>query len=177
MTQFCTRCVMPDTRPGIKFTDAGICYPCSNAEKSKSIDWKRRFKELRKLCDKYRRSDGQPDVIITASGGKDSHVQVKIFREQLDMHPMVCNVFNLSWTATGWHNFGNLLERYKVHCESLHISPSVARNLMQKAFFRYGSPTWFWDRCVYTYPLQVAHQMENSTHCLRRKYCLHLWRS
>lgn len=154
--KYCTKCVMPDTRPGMRFNENGVCYPCVNSEKSKSIDWKRRFKELRKLCDKYRKTDGTPDCIITASGGKDSHVQVKVFREQLDMHPLVCNVFNLSWTTTGWYNFNNLLERYKVHCESLHISPSIARNLMQKAFFRYGSPTWFWDRCVYTWPLQVA---------------------
>jgi N-acetyl sugar amidotransferase len=149
----------------MKFNENGVCYPCVNAEKSKSIDWKRRFKELKKLCDKYRKPpvimpDGEvrqePDCIITASGGKDSHVQVKIFREQLDMHPLVCNVFNLSWTNTGWLNFNNMLEKYRVHCESLHLSPSIARNLMRKAFFRYGSPTWFWDRCVYSWPLQVA---------------------
>jgi N-acetyl sugar amidotransferase len=156
MVKFCRRCVMNDQRPGMKFNENGVCYPCVNSEKSKSIDWKRRFKELKKLCDKYRRTDGQPDCIITASGGKDSHVQVKIFKEQMGMHPIVCNVFNLSWTNTGWLNFNNMLEKYGVHCESLHLSPSIARNLMVKAFLKYGSPTWFWDRCVYSWPLQVA---------------------
>ena len=33
----CTRCVMPDTRPGIKFNKDGVCYPCLNAEKAKAM--------------------------------------------------------------------------------------------------------------------------------------------
>lgn len=154
--KYCRKCVMPDTRPGIKFNENGICYPCINHEKRTQIDWKRRWKDLKKLCDKHRRNDGQPDCIVTASGGKDSHVQVKLFREELDMHPMVVNISNLSWTRTGWFNFQNLLERYRVHCVSLHLSPDTARRLMLKAFFKYGSPTWFWDKCVYSYPLHVA---------------------
>ena len=153
---YCRKCVMPDTRPGIKFNDKGVCYPCVNHEKRTQIDWKRRWKDLKKMCDQYRKSDGSPDCIITASGGKDSHIQVKLFVEELNMHPMVVNISNLSWTRTGWMNFQNILDKYKVHCTSLHLSPSVSRNLMAKAFFRYGSPTWFWDKCVYSYPLHIG---------------------
>ena len=154
--KYCKRCVMPDTRPGIKFNENGVCYPCINHERRTTIDWKRRWKELKRLCDEHRKDDGSPDCIITASGGKDSHVQVKLFVEELGMHPMVVNISNLSWTRTGWANFNNLLEKYRVHCDSLHLSPEIARVLMLKAFYKYGSPTWFWDKCVYSYPLHVG---------------------
>ena len=34
--KYCKKCVMPDTRPGIKFNEEGICYPCLNYEKRKN---------------------------------------------------------------------------------------------------------------------------------------------
>ena len=52
--QYCKRCVMPDTRPGIQFNEDGICQACINFEKRKKIDCDKRFKEFEKLCDKYR---------------------------------------------------------------------------------------------------------------------------
>ncbi len=30
---------MPDTRPGIRFNEQGICQACVNYEKRKQIDW------------------------------------------------------------------------------------------------------------------------------------------
>ncbi|MCK4731605.1 MAG: hypothetical protein KAT65_04020, partial [Methanophagales archaeon] len=65
---------MPDTRPGIKFDDEGVCYPCRAYERGETVDWDARGEELEKLADKYRGSNGNYyDCIITASGGKDSH--------------------------------------------------------------------------------------------------------
>ncbi len=26
--KYCKKCVMPNTRPGIKFDEEGVCYPC-----------------------------------------------------------------------------------------------------------------------------------------------------
>ena len=72
--KYCKKCLMPDTRPGIKFDDDGICYPCIHYEKSKTTNWEKRWKELESLCDKYRGSNGNGyDCIIAVSGGKDSH--------------------------------------------------------------------------------------------------------
>ena len=51
--KYCTKCLMPDTRPNIKFVD-GICTACINFEKQKTTDWKKRLDELKALCDKYR---------------------------------------------------------------------------------------------------------------------------
>lgn len=35
---YCKKCLMPDTRPGITFQD-GVCSPCINYEKQKTTDW------------------------------------------------------------------------------------------------------------------------------------------
>jgi hypothetical protein len=56
--KYCKKCVMPDTRPGIKFNEDGICSACENYEKKWNTDWDQRWKELEKICDKYRGCNG-----------------------------------------------------------------------------------------------------------------------
>ena len=56
--KYCKKCVMPNTRPGIQFDENGICTPCKREEEKNNIDWDKRFNELKKLCDKYRGSNG-----------------------------------------------------------------------------------------------------------------------
>ena len=41
--KFCTKCVMPDTRPGIQFNSAGVCSGCQSFEKRREIDFDKRF--------------------------------------------------------------------------------------------------------------------------------------
>ena len=53
------------------FTD-GICDACRWAEAKKtSVDWHEREEELQALCDLHRSTNGEHDVIVPASGGKD----------------------------------------------------------------------------------------------------------
>ena len=51
--KYCKKCLMPDTRPNIKFID-GVCAACINFEKQKTTNWDERWKELEKVCDTYR---------------------------------------------------------------------------------------------------------------------------
>jgi len=151
---------MPDTRPGIKFDENGICYACLAAEKKKTIDWDKRSKELKALCDKYRGSRGNYyDCLIAVSSGKDSHFQVHMMKEDMKMNPLLVSVDNLSWTKTGRDNFFNIRDVFDCDCISLNLSPNTARKMFTKAFEKLGSPTWFWDRAVYVYPIRMAINM------------------
>src|SRR3990167_1719344 len=102
---YCKRCVMPNTRPGIVFNEEGVCSACVHAEQAKNTNWKKRLFELRKLCKKYRKHNGEYDCAITVSGGKDSHFQVHLIKEVMKMNPLLLNVSNFSWTKTGLDNF------------------------------------------------------------------------
>ena len=66
---------MPDTRPGIVFDGEWVCKPCRVAEERKSIDWGRRFKELERLCDKYRGKNVDWDFWL------DKHINRDIFEK------------------------------------------------------------------------------------------------
>ena len=148
---------MPDTRPYMKFDENGICYPCRAAEHVKKTDWKKRWEELEKLADKYRGMNGDYyDCINAVSGGKDSYYQTYVMKEKLGLNPLLVSVDNQSWTQTGRHNWDNMRTTFGVDAHVMSPSPQVCKNLFRKALEKLGSPTWYFDRAAYAYPLQIA---------------------
>lgn len=156
--RYCKNCVMPDTRPGIKFNEDGICSACQSFEKRKDINWKERYKELEALCDKYRGMNGTSyDCAIAVSGGKDSHYQVYLMKEVMKMNPILFSVEdNFEMTEAGKHNLKNISEEFGCPIISLKPDIKTQKKLMKYAFEKYAKPTWFIDRLIYTFPMHMA---------------------
>ena len=149
---------MPDTRPGIKFNEKGICSACQSYEKRNEIEWSHRRKELEELCDKYRGMNGTSyDCAIAVSGGKDSHYQVYFMKEVMNMNPILFSVEdNFEMTEAGKHNLKNISEEFGCNIISLKPDRKTQKKLMKYTFEKYGKPTWFIDRLIYTYPMHMA---------------------
>jgi len=148
---------MPDTRPNIKFTEDGVCYGCVAYEKRAHIDWQARWRELEELAARHRGCNGDYyDCLVTVSPGKDSHFQVYTMKQRLGMNPLLLSVDNFSWTETGRCNARSMSDVFGCDLHLLSLSRKVARNMFRKAFEYQLIPCWYWDRAVYTYPLQAA---------------------
>ena len=156
--KYCKKCVMPDTRPGIKFNEEGICSACQSYENRASIDWDTRYEELKKLCDKYRGMNGDSyDCAIAVSGGKDSYYQVYLMKEVFGMNPILFSVEdNFEMTEAGKHNIKNISEEFGCNIISLKPDIRTQKKLMKYTFEKYGKPTWFIDRLIYVYPMLMA---------------------
>lgn len=156
--KYCRKCVMPDTRPGIKFNAEGVCSACQAYESASKIDWSKRFHELEELCSKYRRMNGSGyDCAIAVSGGKDSHFQVHLMKEIMGMNPILFSVEdNFTMTEAGKHNLRNISEEFGCNIISLKPDIKTQKALTRYTFEKYGKPTWFFDRLIYTYPLHMA---------------------
>lgn len=118
--RFCTRCVISNQRPNsaveyqhtrqsrkdtIAFDAEGVCDACRFAErKRKTIDWTQRERELRDLCDRFRRSDGQYDCLVPGSGGKDSFFAAHVLKHKYGMHPLTVTWAPHIYTDWGWRN-------------------------------------------------------------------------
>lgn len=156
--KFCTHCIMPDTRPGITFNEEGVCIACQNNEKKKTVNWDARMEELKALCDKYRRKEpGQYDCIIAVSGGKDSHYQVHVMKELMNMNPLLITVEDFfTMTEAGKHNVKNISEAFG--CNLLAFKPNrrAGKVISRYMFEKYGRPLWYVDRLLYTVPLYYA---------------------
>ena len=50
--KYCKLCVQPNTRPNSYFRSDGICPACDYNNKSKKIDWDKRFGLLKKNSSK-----------------------------------------------------------------------------------------------------------------------------
>lgn len=156
--KYCKKCVMPDTRPGISFDSEGVCSACRSYEKRMVIDWNKRWEELEALCDKYRGCNGDGwDCAIAVSGGKDSHFQVHLLKNVLKMNPVLFSVEdNFPMTDAGLHNIKNISEEFGCNIFSLKPDIRTQKKLMRYMFEKYGKPTWYIDRLIYTYPLHMA---------------------
>lgn len=94
---------------------------------------------------------------MAVSGGKDSYFQVHIMKEKLGMNPVLFSVEdNFTKTEVGKKNLANLSAEFKCHIISLKPDIKTQKAVMRKTFERYGKPTWFIDRLIYSFPFAMA---------------------
>jgi N-acetyl sugar amidotransferase len=118
--RFCKRCVISNQRPNsavefrhtrdtkkatIGFDAEGVCDACRLTESKRgTIDWAERDRELRALCDRFRRNDGQYDCLVPGSGGKDSFYAAHKLKYEYGMHPLTVTWAPHVYTEWGWKN-------------------------------------------------------------------------
>lgn len=109
--KFCKKCVVSNQRPRIHFDKDGICGACKFAEiKNNEIDWSEREKKLKELCNQFRREDGRFDVVVPASGGKDSARVAYELKYKYKMHPLIVTWAPFEYTPIGYKNFRNFIK-------------------------------------------------------------------
>ncbi len=152
--EFCKRCVISNQRPitsieskhksdskkqTTRFTN-GICDACRWADiKDNEINWKEREKELTDLCNRHRRSDGGYDVIVPASGGKDSRYVAHYLKHKHNMNVLTTTWKPHMYTDIGLHNLFQMIES---GFDNILTSPNgnLQRTLAREAFLNLGHP-------------------------------------
>jgi hypothetical protein len=81
----CTKCILPETMPFIKFDEKGVCNYCHNY---KPRNKPRPKEELFKLVEPYRRAGKELDCIVPFSGGRDSCYGLHLIVKELEMKPV-----------------------------------------------------------------------------------------
>lgn len=73
------------------------------------------------------------------------------------MNPILFTVEdNFKMTEAGKHNLKNISEEFG--CPIISLKPDIRtqKKIMRYTFERYGKPTWFVDRLIYTFPMHMA---------------------
>ncbi|RLA82535.1 MAG: glucosamine 6-phosphate synthetase [Epsilonproteobacteria bacterium] len=81
----CTKCILPETMPYIKFDKEGVCNYCHNYKLRNKPKPK---EELFKLVEPYRRAGKELDCIVPFSGGRDSCFGLHLIFKELEMKPV-----------------------------------------------------------------------------------------
>lgn len=92
-------------KPTVAFDGDGVCSACRITEKKRNIDWQERERQLRALCDRYRRNDGHYDCLVPGSGGKDSFFAAYKLKYEYGMNPLTVTWAPHIYTDWGWKNF------------------------------------------------------------------------
>ena len=137
---YCKKCILPDSRPGIILNNNGICSGCEGHEiKKNQIDWKEREKNLFKFFNEAKKKSTTYDCIVPVSGGKDSWYQI------ITAKKFGLSVLALTWktparTPIGEENLKNMLDKLKVDHIDYSFSNDTEKKFMVATFEKLGSP-------------------------------------
>lgn len=155
--RYCTRCVMPDTKPDLRLDEEGVCNACRSYERRAVVDWDARRRELLSLVEKYRSKDGSNyDCIVPVSGGKDSTYQVLKVLE-LGLNPLCVTATTDRLTDIGRRNIENI-KRMGVDYIEVSTNPRVRRRINKLALTQVGDISWPEHVAIFTVPVRVAVQ-------------------
>ena len=156
--RYCTRCVMPETKPDLRIDQDGVCSACRYIERRAEIDWDARKAELLRILDRYRSKDGSNyDCIIPVSGGKDSHFQTLRMLE-FGLNPLCVTATTCKLSDIGRKNIENL-KKLGVDYLEVTTNPKVRRKINRLALTHVGDISWPEHVTIFTIPVRIAVQL------------------
>ena len=137
---FCTSCTMSNQRPRISFDKYGVCSACRFKDfKKTKIDWQLRETELLKLCDTHRKNNGEYDVVVPCSGGKDGTFVAHQLKYKYGMNPICVTWAPLMYTEIGRKNLDNFVNSGFNHVLGTS-DPVITKKLTYLSFRELGDP-------------------------------------
>src|SRR5205814_1484577 len=153
--RYCTRCVLPETRPGLTLGADGVCSAClSHESRNREIDWDARAEAFGQLVKATKALGRTYDCVVPVSGGKDSTWQVVTALEH-GLHVLAATWRPPGRTDLGQRNLDNLIELGVDHID-FSISPRVERAFTLRALERFGSTAIPMHLAIFNVPLTIA---------------------
>ena len=154
--KFCKKCTVSNQRPRITFDEDGVCSACNYADfKRNKIDWDERERELIELCDRYRKNNGEYDVIVPCSGGKDGSFVAHQLKYKYGMNPLTVTWSPLQATEIGRKNLDAFIAS---GFDNILGTPNgkVTRQITNLAFNHLGDPFQPFIYGQTNFPLHMA---------------------
>jgi len=155
---WCNNCLAMSTRPRIGFDERGWCNACQWTETKKTLDWGSRLKELEQLLDKHRRTDGEFDVLVPVSGGKDGSYVAYNLKHKYGMNPLCVTVTPPLSLELGDQNLRAFVQSGYNHM-SINVAYDAVRKLNRRGFEKMGFPYFGWLVAMQASPVRMASQM------------------
>lgn len=154
--KFCKKCTISNQRPRISFDENGVCSACNYAEfKRTQIDWIVREAELVDLCDKHRKENGEYDVIVPCSGGKDGGFVAHQLKYKYGMNPLAVTWAPLKASAIGRQNLDAFIASGFNHVLGTP-NPKVTKKITYLSFKHLGDPFQPFIYGQTNFPLHMA---------------------
>lgn len=154
--KYCKNCTVSNQRPRIIFDENGVCSACNYAVyKRTQIDWAQREKELIELCNAHRKNNGEYDVIVPCSGGKDGSFVAHQLKYKYGMNPLTVTWAPLKATEIGRRNLDNFIASGFANILGTPDG-KITRKLTELSFKHLGDPFQPFIYGQTNFPLQIA---------------------
>ena len=160
---YCTKCVMPDSKPFLTFDADGVCAACQAHETKQAhlngIDWTARRRQLDELVEQAKeRKAPFYDVLVPVSGGKDSIFQVHIAMKY-GLRVLAVNVDYGIKTEIGRQNL-ELIPKMGASLIIIRPEQKFHTQMIRLGFEDYGDPDLMSHGLLFAYPLWTAVQFQ-----------------
>jgi N-acetyl sugar amidotransferase len=156
--RWCSNCLAMSTRPRISFDERGWCNACVWSEKKKNLDWASREKELVKLLDKHRRSDGGFDCLVPVSGGKDGSYVAYNLKHKYKMNPLAITITPALSLELGERNLKAFVDSGYNHI-SVNPAYEAMRLLNRQGLIEMGFPYYGWLIAIQAGVVRMANEL------------------
>ncbi|MFL2793605.1 MAG: N-acetyl sugar amidotransferase, partial [Paracoccaceae bacterium] len=160
IAKFCSKCVMPSTKPFITFDKNNVCNAClshslkSNAKKG--INWSHREQEFEILVEAAKKVKAPYyDFLVPVSGGKDSLTQIHYLLER-GLRILAMTVDYGIKTEIGKTNLEIVTHKQGVDLISLRPNMILHKKTIRYGLEMYGDPDLMSHTLIHAYPLRVA---------------------
>jgi len=155
----CTKCIMPDTKPGVVFDLDGVCNACNYFEDYKNWSWDYRRLELDSIAQEaIAQQHAMYDCVVPVSGGKDSMFIMHTARG-LGLRPLGVYVKPLRITPRGERNFRNLSGMFETITFTIPEDWVAMSYALENSFTEHGKPLQPYDNFLYGKPVELAQSM------------------
>lgn len=134
--RICSKCVLPQTFPGISFNNEGICNYCQAfKDKNKNIfdekkKYEQRFLDLLAKIHTSRLTPYTYDILMSYSGGKDSTYTLILLKKKYGLNILTITFDNGFLSETAQLNIKRITERLNID----HILFKPRWDLLKKIF-------------------------------------------
>lgn len=156
---YCKKCLLPSTKPNIKFNSVQICGAClyheAKLDLKNKIPWNKRLKEFEELIAYVKDFNSNTyDILVPVSGGKDSIYQVSK-AVSTGLRVLAVSVDYGIKTKIGLYNLSLIP---KMGANLLVFRPKIAlhKKLIKIGLEHYGDPDLLSHSLLHAYPLRIA---------------------
>ncbi len=141
MLRRCTVCVLPESFPGISFSDDGVCSVCRElaTQPAPGRPAEELLGEMERVIEEARSARRQYDAVVAFSGGKDSTFLIHLLQERYDLRLLALTLDNGFLSRTCFDNIATVVSALHVDHMTIryradHLNAIFLESGMEKVY-------------------------------------------
>lgn len=131
--KICSRCILPETFPGIEFDSQGVCNHCRDFKGIEALnEHKREYEQKFKSLVEKHRGGSEYDCLMAFSGGKDSTYTLMVLKKRYNLRVLALTMDNGFISDGAFRNMCSVTENLGVD----HLIFKPRFDLMKKVFLQ-----------------------------------------